>query len=177
MIDKIEELKLIAKCVAFDDRHAFARLVDAHAPGLHSLLFNLTRGNAALTDDLAQETFLKAYTQLRHFRGMARFGTWLHRIAYNEFVSHCRRQREECLPEGYDIASEYSSQFYARFDVRHDVTEAMKTLSETERTLVILFYFDDQSIKDISKMTSLPEGTVKSYLHRAKKKMAKFLEL
>lgn len=177
MIDKIEELKLIAKCVAFDDRHAFASLVDAYAPGLHSLLFNLTAGNAALTDDLAQETFLKAYTQLRQFRGMARFGTWLHRIAYNEFVSHCRKQREERMPEGYDAAADTASSFYSRFDVSHDVAEAMKSLSETERSLVILFYFDDQSIKDISKITSLPEGTVKSYLHRAKKKMAKFLEL
>lgn len=86
MLSRFEELQLIAKCIAGDSRRAFERLVEEYQEGLRRFLLNLTLGDAALTDDLAQETFLKAYMSLRSFKGIARFKTWLYRIAYNEFV-------------------------------------------------------------------------------------------
>ena len=77
MLSKWDELRLIARCVAGDDRHAFERLVDEYNDGLRRFLLNLTLGDACLTDDLAQETFLKVYLSLRSFQGLARFKTWL----------------------------------------------------------------------------------------------------
>lgn len=56
--------------------------------------------------------------------------------------------------------------------MRHDIEVGMRALSDIERTLVLLFYLEDRPIKEIVKITSLPEGTVKSYLSRAKSKMA-----
>lgn len=161
--------------MAFDDRRAFARLVDAYSPGLHGFLYNLTEGDASLTDDLAQESFLKAYTQLRQFQGISRFGTWLYRIAFNEFVSHKRKRREERIPEESLALPDEGNPYYKKFDDAHDVAMAIRQLSDIERTLVLLFYYEDKSLKDISKITDMPQGTVKSYLHRAKKKMAEFL--
>lgn len=69
MLSKLEEISLITKCVAVDDRRAFGRLVDEYSPGLRRFVFNLTMGDASLTDDIAQETFIKAYEALKSFRG------------------------------------------------------------------------------------------------------------
>ena len=59
------------------------------------------------------------------------------------------------------------------WQLSHDLAEAMASLSETERTIVLLFYYEDRPIKEIVKITGLAEGTVKSHLSRAKTKMAK----
>lgn len=71
MISKIEELSLIARCVAGDSREAFGRLVVAYEGGLRRFLLNLTLNDASLTDDLAQESFLKAYLSIRSFKGIS----------------------------------------------------------------------------------------------------------
>lgn len=176
MLSKVDELKLIARCVLADDRHAFGQLVDAYSPGLHTFIYNLTLGDAALTDDIAQETFLKAYTSLRSFKGLSRFRTWLYRIAIREFYDERRRRHESHMPEYADqLPSSETASGYAA-ECRHDVEQAMAVLNDTERTLILLFYYDDLPIKEISKITGHPEGTVKSYLSRAKSKMAKVLK-
>jgi len=69
------------------DRQAFARLVCAHQGPVRALLRHLTGGHRALADDLAQETFLRAWQSLPRFRSEARFGTWLYRIAYNTYLT------------------------------------------------------------------------------------------
>src|ERR1700750_722725 len=73
------------------DRHAFARLVRAHQSRVRLQLRRLTRGDAALADDLAQETFVQAWLHINEFRGDARLTTWLHRIALTRFLQHARR--------------------------------------------------------------------------------------
>lgn len=86
MLGKLEEISLIARCVAADDRHAFGRLVEEYQDALRRFIYNLCGGDAAMTDDIAQETFLKAYTSIRSFKGISRFKTWLYTIAYREFI-------------------------------------------------------------------------------------------
>ncbi len=85
MLSKLEEIKLVSQCALADNRRAFGRLVEAYQPRLRRFLLNLTMGDENLTDDLAQETFIKAYLGIRSFKGFSGFGTWLYRIAYNEF--------------------------------------------------------------------------------------------
>ncbi len=180
MLSKLEEISLITRCVAADDRRAFERLVSEHAPAVRNLLFRLTVGDAALTDDLSQETFIKAWTGLRSFRAVARFRTWLFSIAYNEFITYCRHKRECRLPEDYvaptDPHASLTDSENRVTEMRHDINVALRSLSESERTLIILFYLDDLPIKDICRITGMPSGTVKSYLSRAKSKMAEILK-
>lgn len=173
MLSRIEELKLVALCVTADNRRAFGRLVEAYQQPLRRFLLNLTSGDADMADDVAQEAFLKAYTSLRSFRGMSRFGTWLYRIAYNEWVSQTRRKREELT--GYDPPPPESDGYMpsAATDARIDVARALSVLSDAERSVVLLFYMEDKPIKEIATITGFPEGTVKSHLSRAKVKMAK----
>lgn len=172
MLSKIEEFSLIAKCVATDDRNAFGRLVEEYQHDLRRFLFNLTLGDTALTDDLAQDTFLKAYLSIRQFKCLARFKTWLYRIAYNEFYSYMRK-RQEAHDEKELNAHEEAIYCHNKTEAKIDVDACLKALNENERTVVLLFYLEDQPIKKISEITSLSEGTIKSSLSRARIKMAK----
>ncbi len=171
MLSKLEEIKLLSQCALGDNRRAFGVLVEAYQPRLRRFLLNLTMGDESLTDDLAQETFIKAYMGIRSFKGISRFGTWLYRIAYNEFYNH-RRHHHECsfshLPEAKQEVSERTT---ASADARLDARAAMRALNPQERTVVTLFYIDDLPIKKIASITSMPEGTVKSLLFRSKEKM------
>lgn len=171
MLNKWEELRLIARCVAGDDRQAFGQLVEEYNDGLRRFLLNLTLGDASLTDDLAQETFIKVYLSLRSYQGIARFRTWLYRIAYNEFYMYMRRRETGEDERGYGNVADTVSPYDAR-DASIDVQQCLKILSEPERTAVLLFYLDDRPIKEISAIMQMPQGTVKSHLSRAKAKMA-----
>lgn len=177
MITRIEEIKLITRCVTLDDRRAFAKLVDEFSPGLRRFIFNLTLGDAALTDDIAQETFLKAYTSLRSFRGLARFRTWLYTIACRQLADYRRRNPQaesiDALPQ---VAAGFASDSTCASDSRHDVEVALQALTERERTVALLFFLEDRPIKEICRITGYPEGSVKSYISRSKTKMAKALK-
>ena len=169
MLTRVEELRLIAQCVLADDRDACGRLVEAYQPRVRRFFLNLTGGDAMLTDDLAQETFIKAYVNLRSFRGMAGFGTWLLRIAYNEFYSHTRKRQE--LPEEVASAVVPADDTSAQ-EAALTVQQALARLGHTERTAVTLYYIEDQPIKKIARIMQLPENTVKSHLRRGKQNLA-----
>ena len=173
MLSKVEELKLISRCVLADDRRAFGELVEAYQPRLRRFFMNLTLGDEYLSDDLAQETFIKAYIELRSFRGMSRFGTWLFRIGYNEFYSY---KRSEHATTNLDHAPERASSPVDSSEISMDVKVAMAKLSEIERTVVTLFYIDDMPVKQIATITGLNQSTLRSHLHRAKEKMARTLK-
>src|SRR3989440_3857715 len=105
----LSDAQLIARCVVGDDRHAFAELVKRHQSSVRACLRKLTSGNAALSDDLAQETFILAWRNLKSFRQEARFSTWLYRIATNCWLMHARKRREELLGDrDADIVDEES---------------------------------------------------------------------
>src|SRR5512133_2992042 len=95
----LSDAQLIARCIVGDDRHAFAELVKRHQSAVRACLRKLTAGNHALADDLAQETFLLAYRNLKSFRQEAKFSTWLYRIAYNAFLADMRKTKELQLPD------------------------------------------------------------------------------
>lgn len=177
-MNRLEEIKLLAQCMATDNREAFSRLVAAYADSLRGFLLNLTGGDSMLADDLAQETFIKAWQGVRSFRGMAGFRTWLFRIAINEYLSHRRRPGAltASLDEAKgDMAADISSP-HDNSDARHDARLALDSLPPTERTVAVLFYLEDLPIKKICQLTEMPEGTVKSHLSRARNHMAQFLK-
>lgn len=173
MLTKVEEMRLLAQCALGDDRRAFGLLVEAYQTQLRRFFLNLTLGDAALSDDLAQETFLKAYINIRSFKGLSSFGTWLYRIGYNEFYTAKRRTAElsgiDELPQ--PATTERSDAVEAALDVK----AAMAALTSDERTVVTLFYIDDFPVKKIEKITGMKSSTIRSHLHRARDKMATLL--
>src|ERR1700745_3984472 len=95
----VSDAQLIPGVLAAADSHPFGELVRRHQSAIRASLRRLTGGNHALADDLAQETFLLAYRNLRSFRQEAKFSTWLYRIAYNVFLADARKIKELSLPE------------------------------------------------------------------------------
>lgn len=177
MLSKLEEIKLVSQCALGDNRRAFGRLVEAYQPRLRRFFLNLTMGDECLTDDLAQETFIKAYVGIRSFKGLSGFGTWLYRIAYNEFYNDRRRRREERITESEaENRRGTSSQTIHCTEARIDVKAAMQALNPTERVVITLFYIEDLPLKKIAVITQMPEGTVKSAIFRAKEKMRKVVK-
>lgn len=174
---RLEEIKLLALCMASDNREAFSRLVEIHQLGLRRFLLNQTNGNEALTDDLAQETFIKAWLAVRSFYGLSGFKTWLYRIAINEYSTY-RRQLARYGENATDMSQltiEDSSSSTQSAEAKIDVESLLKYLPEKERLVTLLFYLEELSVKEIVKITGMPDGTVKSHLSRARGHLSKLL--
>ncbi len=157
------------------DRHAFARLVRAHQSRVRLQLRRLTHGDAALADDLAQETFVQAWLHLNDFRGDARLATWLHRIALTRFLQHVRRPRlpmEWCESET-DAGPSHDPR--AAEGLERDVERALQSLSEIQRLAVVHCFHLDLSHAEAAQVLGLPLGTLKSHLDRAKQRLRELL--
>ena len=175
MLSRLDEIRLLSQCALADNRDAFGRLVEAYQPRVRRFLLNLTMGDEMLTDDLAQETFIKAYVGIRGFKGLSSFGTWLYRIAYNEFYSHTRKHSEEHV-EDITRLGDISTAANDAIDASMTVQEALTRLGDNERVAITLFYIEDQPLKQVSKIMQMPEGSVKSLIHRGKAKMRQFID-
>ncbi len=141
---------------ALGDRRAFDALVSRHALPLRRYLLRLT-GDPPLADDLAQETFIKAYCRIGTFGGLAGFRTWLFRIGYNAFCSYRRGERE---------AAELDDSLPA--DEGSERTE--------ERSALLLHYMEDFPVAKVAAIMHMPVGTVKSHLKRGRDKLETFLK-
>lgn len=87
------DISLVARVAAFDDKRAFDAIVRKYQESVRRFFMTQTLGDEALSDDLAQETFIKAYTHIGHFRGLSGFSTWLYRIAYRVLLDDVRARR------------------------------------------------------------------------------------
>src|SRR4249919_3955148 len=148
---QVSDAQLIARAVVQDDRHAFGELVRRHQSAVRSTLRRLTGGNLAHADDLAQETFLLAYRNLKSFRQEAKFSTWLYRIAYNVFLADARKIKELPMPEDMDVDALSPSGAAERnlparqVALKIDLERAMSVLSDAERAAIVQCYHNDLS--------------------------------
>lgn len=87
----MNDITLVTQVAVFGNRRAFDSLLRKYQSQVRRFLLSLTLGDGQLADDLAQDTFIKAYTCLHQFQARSRFSTWLFRIAYNVFYDYTRR--------------------------------------------------------------------------------------
>ncbi len=171
----LSDIALIAQVVTFGSERAFSQLVKAHQEAVRRFLRRLTAGDEMRADDLAQETFIRAWQHLSSFRQLSGFETWLMRIAYHVFLDDERRNVHLASLDSCTQQSPSQTGGDGGWAIHHDLDLALATLSESERTCVILQCMEGQSIKDISGITGIPENTVKSHLLRGKKNLANYL--
>ena len=169
---------LIARVLAHEDSHAFAELVRRYQSPVRAFLLRMTRGDAHLADDLAQETFLKAWRKLSTFRGTAKFSTWLFGVACNEIRGAARKRKELSLeemdappPEATSPAASTGSH------LRLDLTEALKVLSSNERAAVLLCCQNGLSHEEAAQVLDCPLGTLKTNVLRGREKLKRQLSL
>ena len=167
--------ELIARAVGDDDRAAFGQLVLRHQSAVRRFLRHLTRGDAALADDLAQDTFIQAHRAIENFRGDASFATWLLGIAHNHWRNARRRQRHHGSLGEPEAAHAAVAATATSSDLRHDLAAAMTQLSDDEQLALHLGYQQGMSHREIAALLDWPLGTVKTHLARSKEKLRTLL--
>mgnify|MGYP003391432987 FL=1 len=173
-MSQLNDISLVAQVVVFKNTKAFDELVKKYQSPIRRFFLNLTCGDSELSDDLEQDTFIKAYTNIASFKNLSSFSTWLYRIAYNIFYDYIRSRKETNDLDAREVDA-ISSVEQDNLGQKMDVYQSLKTLKEIERTCITLFYMEDVSIEKIAGITGCPVGTVKSHLSRGKEKLANYL--
>jgi RNA polymerase sigma-70 factor (ECF subfamily) len=158
------------------DRDAFRVLVERHATALYRLAYRMT-GNETDAEDMVQETFLRAWSQIRRFDGRAQFGTWLHRICANRTVDFLR-SRNRWQPDPADdpfrnLSSGLPSpERVARSSEASAMLEpALASLSGIERTAFVLRHFEGLSVDEIAGALGVQPGAARHSIFRAVRKL------
>jgi RNA polymerase sigma-70 factor (ECF subfamily) len=167
---------LIARVLLREDQQAFGELVRRYQSPVRGFLVKMTSGDVHLADDLAQETFVKAWKKLGSFRSEARFSTWLFGIACNEWRMHARGRKEIALEELDDPPPEpEEASAAAASQLRLDLDEAMKILTAAERVAIVLCCQNGLSHDEAAQALDCPLGTVKTNVLRGKEKLRRRL--
>ena len=174
------DIVLVTQVAVSGNRRAFDELVRRYQSPVRRFFLGQTMGDEQLSDDLAQDTFIKAYTSITSFRGLSSFKTWLMRIAYNVFYDYVRSNKSPKLGDdrGLNKASsdpQPPNLGGSNSDLRLDLYAALALLKPDERTCITLQLIDGYDIAGIAKITQMKEGTVKSHLSRGKEKLANYL--
>lgn len=161
---------LIYRAVTDHDTRAFDELVQRHQSRVRGWLRHLA-GDAALADDLAQETFLKAWQKLATYRSSGSFEGWLLRIARNEFLQSKRKSSREAghrdrLKSELKIDGD-SGDAHEHQGEGTDTDRFLQILNADERDIMILVYGLGLSHAETSGVSGLPLGTVKSHVRRS----------
>lgn len=152
----------------------FSYLVDKYQDIVFSIALKVLR-NREEAEEMAQESFIKAYKSLGSFKGKAKFSTWIYRITYNTCISETRKKKNHFTSTDdiqiKDEAEEMNLDGIPEENRAKYIQAALKKLPEDEYTLVLLYYFEEQSVEDICKVTGLSESNAKVKLFRARKKL------
>ena len=172
---RLNDIALATQVAVFGNKRAFDQLVREYQSPVRRFFLSQTLGNEMLSDDLAQDTFMKAYTHISQYRGTSSFLTWLTRIAYNVWYDHTRSDKREMKSDDLERAATLVSSSTSNPSLHQDLYAALAQLRDEERTCITLQLVDGYSIDEIADMTKMPTGTVKSHLKRGKDKMANYL--
>jgi len=192
-VDKDEELVRRAQN---DDHWAIEQLVLRYQKKVYQIAYQMLAGDEQEAPDLTQDTFLKAFRNIKRFKGNASFYTWLYRIVINTCLDARRRRRrwkeiffpwrlekpkeETCTSslEDYPDPDKNANplSMAGKRQLEQDLKKVMNTLSERQRDIFQLKIFHEMSIPEIAQMMNLAEGTVKTHLFRATQVIQKKLK-
>ena len=182
------DLEIVLK-VQSGDVAAFDRLIVKYRERLYSVIYNLT-SNCEDTNDLTQDTFIKAFRSIRKFKGNSSFYTWLYRIGVNTTLNHLKKNRLRQFFSFETIDTELSQSDLVHFlaakartdkptfikELQEKLNEALQKLSLKHRTVVVLFEIEGLSHQEIAQITRVSVGTVRSRLHYAKQALQNSLK-
>jgi len=166
------------------DKDAFKQVIEDHKRLVAHIVFRLVN-NTTDREDLCQEVFIKVYQNIAKFRHQCKLSTWIGKIAYNTSLNYLQKKRallfEDITQEqSIDSVKGYQStphELMESSDISHKLQMEINQLSDTFRTIITLYHLQEMSYKEIGQIMDLPEGTVKSYLFRARRQLRKNWEL
>jgi RNA polymerase sigma-70 factor (ECF subfamily) len=154
------------------DMKAFERLYRLHSGKVMGLCLRMTR-RRDVAEDCVQQTFIRAWRSLAAFEGRSAFGTWLHRIAVNEVLTHERNHgtRAESDEDAVADATAEPQELQRAYDAAEvmDVERALATLPPGSRHVVVLQTVYGYSHEEVAEMLGIAVGTCKAQLHRGRR--------
>ena len=156
---------------ATGDVAAFGFLVREHQSQLRGYLRRLTRGNHALADDLAQETFLEAHRKIAQFQGHGSFIGWLYAIAWSRFLMETRKRKLEPLDEMDERVAPQCDP-----GLKLDLEKALALLRPPERSALTLCFALGMAHEEAAEVMKVPLGTLKSHVARGREKLKTLLK-
>lgn len=160
-------------------RNAFNLLVKKYQQKIYWMIRKMVIDHDD-SDDLTQEVFIKAWSNLSNFRGDSKLYTWLYRIATNESLNFLSKKRRRYFIPIYDVEGELSEKLEADTQINGDeiqlkLQKAILKLPEKQRLVFNMKYFEEMSYEDISEVTGTSVGALKASYHWAVKKIEDFL--
>jgi RNA polymerase sigma-70 factor, ECF subfamily len=175
-----EHERILIERAALGDHKAFSELFYAYKDMVYRVVYKLL-GNSEETNDAVQQTFIELYKSLPGYAGKSKFTTWLYRIAVNVSIQYFRKRRAidknmELNPEmlsSDDIEKELPGE---RKELKKQIDEALSSLHIRKRTVVVLHDIENRTMEEISEITGVPVGTIKSRLFYGRNELKKKLE-
>jgi len=175
-MDKADDLYYV-EAVRKGNVQAFSFLVEKYQNMIYSLALKLLK-KPEDAEEMAQDTFIKAFQKIDSYEGKSRFSTWLYSITYNACISELRKRRihfSSIDDRQISDQDEMKMHDYYRETKKEDQEKylnlALAKLPEDDQVLVTLYYYENQSMDEISVITGLTVSNIKVKIHRARKRM------
>ena len=178
----MDDESLVTAYLATGDETLFRTLVERYQDRVFRLVSSILGPFRDIdAEETAQDVFLRVHERLGQFRGGAKLGTWLYRVAYSVAINRSKAARMR-LPH-VDVealrglaSSDDPYRNLAEGERDALVAAAVETLPDVYRTVIYLHYWHDAPVEEIAELLGAPAGTVKSYLFRARERLARALE-
>jgi RNA polymerase sigma factor (sigma-70 family) len=164
------------------NNNSFSYIVERHKDKAYNLAFRIC-GSREDAEELAQDSFLKAFRSLKSFQMKSSFATWFYRIVYNSSISHVRIKKKSVLSledfpaDATDFIGSNTTEEEADNEYRNSLVNfALQKINEEERALVSLYYYEELSTDEISDVTGISKSNIKVKLFRARQKMLEIIE-
>ena len=178
-----QEDQIYIERVLKGDTNAFSHLINKYKDMVFTLVIKIVK-NQEDAEEVAQDSFIKAYQKLDSFKGQSKFSTWLYTIAYRNALTKVRKKKLETTDiDSYVIDNHKDDHEFPQIEAIKNneqekyVKQAIENLGETDALLITLFYLNDNSIEEIQEITEMTQSDVKVRLFRARKRLYKELSL
>ncbi len=172
-----DDRELVDRALKGDDT-AFEYLFNRYRDAIHRLFVQRLTGSDD-ADDLLQETFIKVYINLHRYSANYTFGQWVYTIARNTFVDYVRRRQDDLpIDERFKApasAAPTPEESVINLQQRSQIEYYLEQLTPRYRQLIVMRFFEEYSYEEIAAKLTLPLGTVKTQIHRAREQMCKLI--
>jgi RNA polymerase sigma-70 factor (ECF subfamily) len=178
----IDEEQIIINQIKAGETQAFAVLVDRYKDLVFNLAMQMLK-NKEEAEEVSQDTFIKVFKKLDRFRGDSKLSTWIYRVAYNTCLDRIKKNKKRFNEVAIDEFTEHQIKIMdTALDVletkelQQAIQECLQQLPGKDSFLLTLFYFEELSLEEISRIVNIEANTVKVKLFRSRKKLATILK-
>ena len=164
------------------DTQAFALLVDCYKNLVFTLAIRMLK-NREEAEEVSQDTFIKVYKALPKFKGDSKLSTWVYKVAYNTCLDRIKKNKRRFNEVGIDSFKDFQLKTIDNaFDAmeiaeqQQTIQDCLQQLASKDSFLLSLFYFEELSLEEISKVVNMEANTVKVNIHRARKRLTNILK-